>query len=262
MPQQVCRFRVVLPTSAGGEDNASLDFIAEATGSNMGLTFADQYTEIESFFNSVTAGATHAVGAYLASEISRGANACTIKTYDVTSHLDGSPAGSPVDSVAFTLVAALGSSSLPPQAAVAVGMRADYGSAIEHGPSGTIPSDDDAIDQGAPPTHIGVTKPRARLRSRFFLGPLVRDASQSIATAGGAAAPEVSTTLTTDVGVTLHNFLTTHSSGLPDQWNFVVWSRRSQSVEAIRWFYINENFGTVRRRIDTTEVRVHNWVAV
>lgn len=256
MTQQVVRARVTLPSLANGTDNVSNDFIIEATGSDTTLDFVDSTTPqglIESFYNAPRT--TNAVGAYINADISRATNACRIDWYDITAHLDGSPAGSPFRTDMFSLVAAAGGLALPPQCAAVIAVRRDYNTDIEHGVTATLPTDDKAQDEGAPVTHSGLTKPRARDRGRLYLGPL------TTACLTGTSGT-LSTTFVNDLTAAINACFDTQNSTAHNQFNIVQWSRRNASVNPTRWFYINEAMGTVRRRADVTQSRVHNWVAV
>lgn len=101
----------------------------------------------------------------LASQIgvsaSRAANACTLKVYDVTGLLDGSPHGSPIASYAWTLAAAGELTSMPEEVAAALTIR---GVGWENQPV-ELPDDAD------PDT--GVERIRQRYTGKVYLGPLI-----------------------------------------------------------------------------------------
>jgi hypothetical protein len=257
MAQQVAKARVLIPVTSTTVDAASIDFIFEATGSDTSLDFTsvvNPLTVVTDFFNTTAGGASVPLSHWLGNVVDTGANHCSITWTDVTNHLDGTPAGSPFRIDAFTM-GAVGSSSLPGQISLCAAYRSDYGSAIEHGPMTSVPSDDDAIDQGAPPTHMGQERPRARHRGRFFFGPLSGSTL-------GTAPNWVNAQTLADLQFALRGMALTKNSGLHNQFNLVQWSRRDASIAAVRWVYINENFATQRRRTDVTAARVHSWVAV
>ena len=58
------------------------------------------------------------LGSLLGREISRDAGACSIKLYDITGNLDGSPHGSPYDVTTFTMPAASSVVGLPSEVAL------------------------------------------------------------------------------------------------------------------------------------------------
>lgn len=257
MTQQVCKARVVLPSIVNGTDNCSMDFTFEATGSDTGLDFTDSITPqsaLTDFFN--TAVGSEPVAYYLSSDLSRASNACSISWTDVTAHLDGSPAGTPFRTDFFTLGASGGGFPMPPQFAAVVAYRRDYGSDLEHGASASLPSSESAIDQGAPATHTGVTRPRARDRGRIYVGPLTSLVQGS--TGGGTWAA----TFATNLVDSFNSLANTQNPTLHNQFNLVQWSRRGASINSVRWYYLDENGGIIRRRGDTTQSRVHPWTAV
>jgi hypothetical protein len=175
---------------------------------------------------------------------------------DVTAHLDGSNAGPPFRTDLATLTTASSASDSPGQVCACVAYRADYGTAIEKGPMEDLPTPDDAQDYGAPPTHPGRTRPRARYRSRFFLGPLCT--GLPIATLGGG----LNTTFKNDLGIAMTTLLQTWNSGTANQFNCVVWSKADAMVRSAKYYFVNENCASQRRRADPTETRVHAWTHV
>lgn len=102
------------------------------------------------------------IGIYLSSRLSRAAGDCTLKMYDVTNHLDGSPHGSPIADDAFTLPASAVSDNLPTQVAACLTLRARG-----------------ALDQ--PVEGPGDIRPRQRFSGRLFVGPLNEDPRDSSA---------------------------------------------------------------------------------
>jgi hypothetical protein len=254
LTQQVAHARVILPSTDANTDNCSIDFYAEATGSDTTLDFTDSVTPqtvVEQFFN--TASGTHAVAYYINSIISRATNACQIDWTDITAHLDGSPAGTPFRTDTFTLGTSAGTQGLPATVAACVALRRAYGSDLERGSSASLPTDEAAQDEGAPATHTGVTRPRARDRGRIYIGPLNISALNS--SVPGTWDP----TFTTSISDTVYNTYATQNGGQHNQFNFVLWSRRNASVGDCSYYYLNEGCATVRRRGDTTQARVHAW---
>jgi hypothetical protein len=259
MTQQVIRGRVSIPSTVANIDGVSMDFTYEATGSDVNLDFTaaiTPFTVTRDFFN-VAGSASNPIGAYLAPSLSRTPNACQINWTDVTTHLDGTPAGGPFRTDTFTLPAALATQDMPGAVCVAIGYRANYGGAIEHGPLASLPTPDDAIDYGAPPTHMGKTRPRARMRSRLFFGPIGLLTS-FVGPSGGL----LGTGFKSDISATIAQLLTTFNSTIHNQFNLVVWSKRDAAVHTAKNYYVNEAFATQNRRSDPTALRVHNWVNV
>jgi len=119
----------------------------------------------------------------------------------------------------------------------------------------TVPSTDSAIDQGAPSTHLAVSRPRARSRGRLFFGPLENYGSP------GPNAGLLSSTFAADLATAVNGLIDTHNTVSANQFNVVNWSRRNASVAPYTHYFVNEAFGYQRRRADVTETRVHAWVA-
>lgn len=259
MTQQVVRARVSIPNSGSLEDQTSFDVYLEATGSNTNLDFGTSETPfdaIATFLNVVGTGGANPLSTYMSNDLSRTANAVKIDWTDITAHLDGSPAGTPFRTDTFTLGAAGGATNpLPAQLAVCVGYRRAYGTDLEHGTSASLPSTESAVDQGAPATHMGVTRPRARDRGRFYLGPFN---TQGLSSVNGLPYAF----LLSDIGKTSDRLFKTHNIGAANQFNVVQWSRRGASIGNVAFYYVDEAFCTQRRRADTTANRVHSWNAV
>lgn len=269
MAQQVCHLRIKFPNATTLEDASSIGFTAESTGANVTLPFETLNTVsgtsveawVKGFFESLASGQTNPMSYYMSGDLSRAANAVEMEAYDVTNALDGSPAGSPITTYSWTLGAAQTVAGLPSACCAAVGLRTDYGSDIEHGAISSLPSDDSAQDQGAPSTHQGRTRPRARDRGRFYFGPLTEACSASIHE-NGAGVNALETTFTADLKLAIASMMAVQNSGNNDQFNMVIWSRRAGTVKRATWYYVDEGFALQRRRGDTTEARVHSWVNV
>lgn len=257
MTQQVAHARVLIPSTVAGIDTSSFSLTLEATGSDTGLDFSTSQTPqamIENFINGTVGVQVNPLSHYMAASLDHSSNACSIIWTDVTAHLDGSPAGSPFRIDHFTLGASASASDLPAGVCVCFGLRGDYGTDIEHGANATLPSTDSAIDQGAPATHTGRTRPRARDRGRFYLGPLC--GSGTLGTGSALA-----TQLLDDAEIAVNGAIQTHNTVSANQFNVVVWSRRNASVMPATFFYVNENFAYQRRRADVAIDRVHSWIA-
>jgi hypothetical protein len=261
MTQQVAHAKIKFPDGATFEDLVTMTMTWEATGANTSLGLSSVNTAIHNFFNSLASGQTHPIAYYIGPNVSRAANAITTEWTDVTAHLDGSPAGSPYSTDTWTLGAGGPQAGLPPQLAACVGIRGAYGTDIEHGPVVTLPTDDRAIDEGAGATHLGASRPRARDRGRFYVGPLTIQTLDTVA-GGSAGVGAFAALFLTDMAAALHPFLGVIDSGMADQSQMVQWSRRNASVHLVEFFFVDEGVATQRRRQDTTLNRVHTWVAV
>lgn len=179
--------------------------------------------------------ATHAAGAslafYMSDEISRAVSAHSVKIFDVTSHLDGSPHGSPiaVDYISTT-TAAVGAASMPSEVACVMTLRsANYLSYRIEQP-----------DADAPPDGK-VDRPRQRASGRIFLGPWAQGAGAE----DGNGANRVSSTLQTlilDSAETLFDGLLTAG------FIWSVWSRKDQQFKAMETVQVDDAWDTQRSR--------------
>lgn len=261
MTQQVVRTRISLPDGTTYEDTASLDLYWEATGSDTTLPMSEVIGAITAFFNNLVTGQVNTVAQYISPAITRATGGIVITSTDITAHLDGSPAGGPFETDTFTLnVAPSDAKALPPQVAIAMAYRADYGTDVEHGASTSLPSTDQAIDQGAPATHLGVSRPRARDRGRIFLGPLNNYAVGTLNPSPSGDPGQVWPTCANDLLQALLTLGETKNPGLVNQFNLVQWSRRNGLVKQIKDAFISAGLATLRKRIDTSLTRVHGWV--
>jgi hypothetical protein len=143
-------------------------FAAAAAQSNAQLSAIG--SRVDDFYNG-GALALNKVGHYIGEDVDRAATH-RLDYYRIAA----GPIGSPIFSENWLgPVTPIANSNIPCEVAGVLSMRADYTGVVERGASGSIPSTDAAIDQGAPATHTGVTRPRARRRGRLFIGPLTTD---------------------------------------------------------------------------------------
>lgn len=171
-------------------------------------------------FDTTHTGATNPMGSYLASCLSPDT---TIKAYDITAHLDGSPHGSPYAFEVGTRAHTGGDSRGNAQCAVFTWHSADYDSTPNDGPSGAIPTPEAAQDMGAPATHTGVTKLKARHANRMYFGPV----DGSAIGVDGNGNPQWTDTFMTDAQKNIGGFLLTDGFGVH------VWSRRDAVARSI-----------------------------
>lgn len=218
MTQQVVQARTkfqFLSPLIGGD---SFDTTWEALGSSTDVDYSYVQSQITTFLDNLSA--------YAAYSISQATNACSLEIYDITAHLDGSAAGAPVSFENFTWSTGIESSShpLPEAAAILFGYRAAYGTDPEYGPG---------------------TRPRARDRGRFYIGPLNVNATY----------PEPSTgrciweTGAVTAFQTAYSGLLTPGPG-PSSTSMVQWSRANAMVKQIATTWIDDAPRYQRRRID------------
>jgi hypothetical protein len=183
------------------------------------------FTAIEHFYNTVPTGGVSALTHYMAASLDRTSNHASITAYDITTHLDGSPAGAPVGFANWTLAAGGGASPVPEGVAAAISFRADYGSDVEFGPG---------------------DRPRARDRNRIYLGPLDGVCLRFDATSNRCEfIPQFITdclkaTAVLAVGIDL--------SGTP--WYWRQWSRRNAAIKVPLESWMDNRPDYQRRRSD------------
>lgn len=180
-----------------------------------------------------------AVGEYISDHISRAANACAIKFYDLSGHLDGSPHGSPVYTETFTMLDKASYANYPAEVAAAVSFMATGWELVPETASNPSP----------PPA---VIRPRARYRGRVFLGPL-------IALAAGTSAknePIPAANFIATVGQALDAFMDERGG------DFAVWSRADETLRLVApdgVFWMDDAFDTQRRRGPAPTAKTFVW---
>jgi hypothetical protein len=229
---------VTLPTLSGlPEDSPRNDFVFQPA--TFGAADATAMTnDIAAFFT--TANTTNAIDGYLSHRLARSPAVATVKFYDITTHLNGSAHGGPVFSTTFVLShAAINAQDLPDESAMAVSYNRSFGTDVEFGPPGqTIASTDAAIDQGAPLTHLGRTRPRSSDRGRIFIGPLNAGAVNVASTSSGLGLAAIAVA---DLKVA-----TVRLKASTSIWS--VWSKKTSSVGSIAGGFISDGVRTQRRR--------------
>jgi hypothetical protein len=233
--QQVLKARYIIELANVQIPNPTVDFVFEATGSDTSLDFSDSTSNplivLNNFWSSLGPGQTHQLSNYMSSEAVR-SYGNTVEWYDITAHLDGSPAGSPVriDTPGWSGII-MGSTDLHPALCGVAAYRRAYGTAQEV---------------------VGHTRPRARDRGRIHIGPL-RDVAMASGT--GQAAPAFQL----DLLGAMSGLAGTHNFGLHNQFNWVQWSRMNASVGNISQIATQYGLGVDRRRVDESNSRVLGW---
>jgi hypothetical protein len=258
MALQVVHARVVLPDGNTFEDTASIGFTFEAVSATA-IAPADVQTVISNYFNLRVGAMVDPLASYMSPEISRAANGCSIEIYDVTDHLDGTPSGSPLSIQTFTMAASGSSSPLPAQLAAVIAYRAAYGADLERGTTETVKSTDSAIDQGAPATHTGISRPRASDRGRIYLGPLNLTTLKALVAPAAGTAGVLSDQFMSDALIWATDNLGTHAGIAGGAFSNVVWSRARAAVKLIGWIAVDAAVGVIRKRADTVINRVLTW---
>lgn len=177
------------------------------------------------------------VGVTLATQMSpalnRAADACSVKMYNITDHLDGSPHGSPEFVLPFTLPASGPGAPMPEEVAL-VGTLEAAGRAAQF-----VEVPDGADPDAAP------DRPRQRYTGRVYYGPF--NAGVVVADANGMARP------TANIQTIIRNVLVRASVeiddvGVGDIYGLGVWSRKNRAIRGIDNVRTDDAFDTQRRR--------------
>lgn len=235
---------VTMPSVSGlAEDSIVNTFCLKSDVGVDAAVILDWHNAISNFYNGLSAGQGVRVGAYLASTLSRVANAGIMKTYDITGKLlaevpEGSPAGtkprppahgSPIAEDPFTLTAPDTTGNLPPQIQAVITLRGR-----------------DALAQ--PVEGAGDTRPRQRRSGRLFIGPLNTSAQSAVANQ------------ITRPSATFRDNLMRACEGLQDQlvdgdYIWSVWSRASGALFGIERVEVDDSFDVLRSRKAAPTVR-------
>jgi hypothetical protein len=195
--------------------------------------FLNATGRVSAFYNTVASGATNKIGAYISGERSRTTDASKVTFSQLT--LGPPPVLAPASGFGtFTLPAAYtGSIPLPQQLAICSSYGADASGIPEHGAGGT--------------------RPAARYRGRFYVGPVNSQTLQEAA--GTTAAQTVSSVTATDLAAAskaLRNNLST------DGFTWCVYSRTDGLLRAVTHGWVDDEWDVQRRRAIETTGR-HTW---
>lgn len=230
----------VIPSTTGiPKDSVVNDFAVDTgattiTPSNVGLLSS----QIAAFYNHVHAS-SFSVAQFISDSMSRASNACAVKVYDISGHLDGSAHGSPIATDAFTLDAAGDFTELPDQVACVLTLRGA-------GWSGA------AVDIPEPPTGpAGDLHPRAQHTGRLYIGPLSGFSSTG-ATAHTRARPKSQLmTCLLDAAQYIQGQWFLHSPSI----YWCVWSRKAEALYPITDAQVDDRFDIQRRRAPAPTAR-------
>lgn len=197
--------------------------------------------------NEVTDGGT--LGRRMSPGITRAANGCAVKLYNITGHLDGSPHGSPYAVGTFTMPAALDAVGLPEEVALVATLEA----ANRAGQFVEVPDDADP--------DLKPQRPRQRYTGRVYMGPF--GSSNNEADANGMSRPSGQILpLVRNVLVRLAQEI---DAILPaDECSLGVWSRADHNIRGVTDIRTDNAWDTQRRRGNspTTVTRVSAGVGV
>lgn len=210
---------VTMPARSGlARDNVVNSFTFD-TIDDLSPTLFDEITsQLHDFYELADALVVTPISRYIGNFIDR-ALPPMVRMYDVTGHLGGTPAGSPIAIRDFPapLTAAASSTDIPSEVAVCLTMAAAYGADVEFGPG---------------------TRPRARDRARVYIGPLNITA---VTTFGGICRPDPAfRDNLAEAGVRLAR------GGALAQ--LVIWSRVGGTTKTVLNAWVDDATDTQRRR--------------
>ena len=200
-----------------------------------GAMDASYITAITRLFTVADPALSSAIGSRLSPAVSRASNACAIKLYDITGHLDGSPHGSPRAIGNFTLPTSEDpSTGLPEEVALAITLEAENRSEqlVERADGG---------DAGT-----AIDRPRQRFTGRFYFGPVVPSMNGS--DANGMSRPNAA------VATSIRNMVVRMADEIdldathPDEAALAVWSRKDAALRGVEFVRNDDAWDTQRRR--------------
>lgn len=174
---------------------------------------------LDDFYNVGGEGSSTAIAAFLGASINRGIKPI-VRFYDVTDHLAGTPAGSPVFVRTFNnnIGGSGAADSLPSECAVALSFHADFGDDVEFAPG---------------------ARPRARDRGRVYIGPLTKASADT--GEFGRTFPSLGVrTAILGAGKDLRD--------ANDDMRWSVWSRTAARMRDVTSCSVDDAFDTQRRR--------------
>lgn len=213
-----------LPAASGIPADAVTNTFAVAGGDPASATSRDGVlVAFGDFYSAAAPVALTSLGEYLGGQLSRAALACTLKLYDITNDLAGTPHGSPIGEFDFTLDGNAASDSMPNEVACVVTLEAIGRSEAQvEGPNDT--------------------RPRQRRSGRVFFGPLARTGLGNMSTT-----PTIATGLITHFGAAFQK-LQDDLVALGAGESLGVWSRTDATVRAVEAISVDNAPDIQRRR--------------
>lgn len=184
---------------------------------------------VEEFYNTTAAGAANPVNKYIAQQVERTAQACTMDVYDITDHLTpvvGQGFGSPVYTATWTMGGAPGNNAVPGELAICLSLQADVTNVPQEGGGGT-------------------TRPAARRRGRIYIGPADTAVAFSVGTKGEARVAAAARTDITQAALALMNH---HLDPSPNGFAWSVWSRADGQSRAALTAWVDDAPDIIRKR--------------
>jgi hypothetical protein len=215
------KFQALSPVT----ENPSFDLSYFTTFTTQDLTdVQDLVTFLTASLSSIPSGGASAPYTYLSSDISRTALVHLVDVFDVTNHITGGAAGSPVLMSSFTIPSAGAVTNLPDGCCGAITLQAPYGTDVEFAPG---------------------TRPRARDRGRIYYGPLNNSAVVNEAVTNR---PILTTGFRTDMTHWIKAINVHTSAPHTVVWNLGVWSRKNGAMKSLQETWIDDRPDYQRRR--------------
>lgn len=240
---------VEMPLKSGLPKDKIVNTFAIAEAGFLSSRATDYITAVSRVYtaNEPTDGGT--LGRRLSPAISRATNACAVKLYNITGHLDGSPHGSPYAVGTFTMPAALDAAGLPEEVALVVTLEAaNRADQFVERPDGSDPGS--AVD-----------RPRQRYTGRVYLGPWGFQQQEADANSLSRPSGQI-LPLARAVLVRLAQEIDAIAPA--DECSLGVWSRADQAIRGVTDIRTDNAWDTQRRRgvAPTAVTRVSAGVGV
>lgn len=218
---------VTLPYDTGRpEDIVTNTFTFFTDGAFTAADTMELMDQVEKFYTTIAIG--NAVKDYMSGLLNNTAGACTMKAFDITGHLDGSPVGSPLNTKLWTLPSQVSGTATPLPTEVALAMTLE--ATGRSGQAVSVP--------GGEPGPVGDVHPKARFTGRVFLGPFNTLANVS----GSPPAAMIA-----DINARASSLKADALVQAP-AWKWGVWSRKDAVVREVDFVSIDNAFDTIRSR--------------
>ena len=183
------------------------------------------YTAIINFYTVAGTGGGNAIDHYFSDSHDAGTNHASITLYDISTHLNGTPAGAPVAMENWTCPGGGSGNPCPEGVAAAISYRRDYGTDVEFGTG---------------------TRPRSRDRGRIYVGPVSSVALDEDGTTNRCI---WKAQFITDCLAAAYNLSEGHTAG-GTEYVWRQWSRKNASVGLITELFMDNRPDYQRRRSD------------
>lgn len=231
-PLDHLHIRMTLPTLSPVLDPVSINLSYFTTFTTQDLTdVADLTAFLVSSFNTIPAGGSQAPSAMVGGTVDRGTNKALWQVYDVSSHLTGVPAGSPVLVGSWTVGAGGAASPMPEGVCAVVTLQAPYGTDVEFAPG---------------------MRPRARDRGRVYFGPL---AASQISLEAGSNRAYVASVCRTDLTKWIQKINVYTTTPHTVVYNLGVWSKKNGSMKSLQETWVDDRPDYQRRRADQATIK-------